>query len=128
MKEERYYRVYELTKKIERLQNQIEVLNQQLLEFATLGETLKEMGTDKKEVFVSIGPGIFANAELNEDKRVLVNVGADVLVKKSLEDSEKLISNQIEEIGAVVGNFELELERSSVELEKLKGNIGVEKE
>ncbi len=58
-----------------------------------------------------LNQGIYAKAELKNNKDFLVNVGSNVSVKKNIEDTKKLISNQIEEIKKLQEQMVLNLQK-----------------
>lgn len=50
------------------------------------------------EILVPLSSGIFAKASLKDNDGLLVNVGANTIVKKSVSDTKKLIEKQSSEV------------------------------
>lgn len=89
------------------IKQQVEQLQQQLQKFEAqseeLGSVIASLESFKKlkrgsEMLVPLASGIFAYAELKESQMVRVNVGSNVSVKKSVDDTAKLVKDQISEI------------------------------
>jgi prefoldin alpha subunit len=57
-------------------------------------EDLKE-GSD---LLIPLGVGIYAKAKLSDANEFLVNVGSNVIVKKSLDEVKEMIDKEIKEI------------------------------
>ncbi len=85
---------------IKQLQRQIEVLTNQLMELSATSNSLDDFGKVKigKEIFVPLSSGIFAKAVISDTSGLLVNVGANVVVKKDIASTKNLIVGQIDEI------------------------------
>ena len=89
-----------LEQHIKQLQKQLELITNQLMELHVTSHSLDEFNKIKnaKEVFVPLSSGIFAKATIQDTSELIVNVGANVVVKKDTVSTKKLIQNQIEEI------------------------------
>ena len=85
---------------IKQLQKQLEALTSQIMEMSGTSRNLEDFEKTKlgTEIFVPISSGIFAKASLKDISEVLVNVGANVVVKKDVRSAKKLINNQVEEM------------------------------
>lgn len=85
---------------IKQLQKQLEALTSQIMEMSGTSRNLEDfektqLGT---EIFVPISSGVFAKASLKDTSELLVNVGANVVVKKDIRSAKKLINGQVEEM------------------------------
>lgn len=98
--QEMYMQFQVLDQHIKQLQKQLEVATHQLIELNTTYNSLDEFNKidTHKEIFVPLSSGIFAKANITNTSELLVNVGANVAVKKDIASTKKLIQNQIEEI------------------------------
>ncbi|MBD3262770.1 prefoldin subunit alpha [Candidatus Woesearchaeota archaeon] len=59
-------------------------------------DSLKETKKSAK-AFPSLGMGIFAEGNITNTKEVLVNIGSNIVVKKDIESTKKLLDNQIKQ-------------------------------
>ena len=82
-------------------------------------------GTKGKKMLVPISSGIFIHCEMADNSEVIVNVGANVCVKKPIEEARRLLGVRLEDVdkhmmeSAVILEQLGEMEaRLSTELEK----------
>ena len=117
--QEMYMEYQMLDQHIKQLQKQLEVVAHQLLELSATSNTLDEFKKiqEGKAVFVPLSSGIFAKASIAESSELLVNVGANVVVKKDIDSTKKLIQFQIEEIKKIQ-------KRAIEDLEKMVNRAG----
>jgi len=95
--QQKYAEFQHVTQQLEGLQEQLQFLNQQLQEMSSLSENLNDVGQVKEsqEMWVTIGGGLFVPAVAKKNySEVLMNVGNGILVKKKIEDSQKIIEEQ----------------------------------
>ena len=80
--QEKYMEFQMLQQQIEQLSKYLEELNGKLQEFTLTKNNILNMDVvpPNTEALVSMAPGIFAQAELKENKKFVINVGANVLV------------------------------------------------
>ncbi|MCK4521297.1 MAG: prefoldin subunit alpha [Nanoarchaeota archaeon] len=99
-------------KKNAQLYLDMQMINQQLLQtqkqIQTIEESVNELmiavqGLDEfkdikqgKEILVPVVGGIFAKAELKENKELIVNIGSDTAVTKSVDDVKNMLNKQVE--------------------------------
>ena len=81
-------------------QKQLEKIESQFQDVKAVEEGLGDF--DKKaegdEILVPISNGIFAKAKLTDDKSLLVNVGSNIVVQKSVDGTKELLDDQRKEI------------------------------
>ena len=89
------------------------MITHQLIELNATNNSLNEF--DKlsagKELFVPLSSGIFAKASIKDTSELLVNVGANVAVKKDVASTKKLIQKQMEEIKKIQKQMINDLEK-----------------
>lgn len=71
-----------------------------LAEIEFLKNNLNELKNVKKdtEILSPVSSGIFAKARLNENNKLLVNVGNSVVVEKTIEQTKELLDERINEM------------------------------
>jgi prefoldin alpha subunit len=102
----------------QQIQQQLQAIEHALVEMNSLNFGLDELvGSKDKEVMAPIGRGIFVKAKLLSEE-LTVDIGGKNFVKKSIEDTKKLIEEQIKKLEDVKGDLNENLEMLSKELEK----------
>ena len=98
---------------ISQFQKQLEMVTHQLIELNSTNNSLDEFSkvNTGKEIFVPLSSGIFARAAITDTSELLVNVGANVVVKKNIASAKKLIQDQIEQIKKIQKQVIEELEK-----------------
>lgn len=109
---EKYMELQIIEQQLKQVNQQLLNLDSQLLELQRIEDNLGDITKTKKdtELLVALGGGVFSKAELKDNKTVLVNVGANIVVEKDVPSSKELISNQINQIKDVVKQLEQEFQ------------------
>jgi len=101
-----------------KLEEQLNIINQQIREFDLLKESLDNIENVKSEkVLTSLGKGVFVESKI-ESKELLVNIGNNVVLKRSTKETKDIIDKQIRELEKIkiqieqaIGDLDLELQR-----------------
>jgi len=95
-----YMQFQVLDQNIKQIQQQAQTLNAQLVELVGATRSLDDIKNVKNgtEILVPISSGVYAKAEIKDTENMLVNVGANINVKKSVDDTKKIIETQVEEM------------------------------
>ena len=95
--QEKYYEMQIINKHIEELDNNLIQIDEQINEINVVIKALDDINNIKEnnEILVPIANGIFANAKISKNDKLIVNVGQNTLVEKNIEDTKKLISKQL---------------------------------
>jgi len=121
----------ELQRKYMELQTkeyQLQKINEQLTnilhhirELKVVEDTLNEVEKTKEgtEILVPLGSGIFAKADLKDNKKLNISVGSKVNIVKSIGETKDLVSKQIKNMG----DLALEVEHNMHEVSKDMQNI-----
>ena len=74
------------------------MLDEQLIELNNTIQALDDFNKTAigSNILVSLSPGVFANAGLKDNKELLVNVGSNIVVKKSVEETKELLKKRLE--------------------------------
>ena len=101
--QEKYMEFQLLQQQLEQMQKYNEELEGKLAEFYKTKESLNEMNgiTGEAEMFVPLAQGIFTKAKVNGMNELLVNVGANTAVVKSIPHVVELIERQMKEIAEI---------------------------
>ena len=108
-----------IEQQLKQFQNQIQTLDNQILEVNTLAQGIDELKKTKKDtdMLFPIANGIFMKGKLEDNSKLLVNVGAGVVVENTIEETKKLMEKQLK-------NIEKLKEQSINEMQKLVINMG----
>ena len=89
-----------LEETVEEIQSRINMTHAALTELKVSSLTLEGLEKEKKgtELFVPIGGGSYVKAKLETSKTVVVGVGADVAVEKSVKDAKEELETRIAEL------------------------------
>lgn len=120
--QERYLELQEFSIQLKQLQEQLTNLEAQIFEMQKTKESIEDLEKmkDKKEILIPIANGIYSKAELNAEDKLIVNIGADLMVKKSFEDTKKLIDEQIQELIKIINEISSELRNGSVNFQYMQ--------
>jgi len=87
-----------LQQQSEKLQEKIQLINQQIFSMESLKEGLDKIKDgEKKEILANIGKGVFIKTEI-KSKDLIVDIGNNILVKKKPEETQGIINKQIEQM------------------------------
>lgn len=105
-----------LQQQAEKLEEQVNVANQQIQELEELRINLT--GISEGEILANIGNGIFIKAEV-KSKELYLNIGEKTIVKKDIKGAQEIIKNQIDKIMDFKSNVLSEIEKINLHLREL---------
>jgi len=130
--QEKYMEMQMLQMQLKQIQQQIEALQEQIASFNIANLNLDEMKKVQsgKEILVPLLNGIFVKASIKDTDEFLVNVGANVIVKKNLEGTKQFLQEQLNEMQKANVNMIEEMQKIGLkamltekELNKLASDI-----
>jgi len=110
----KYMEFQMLQQQMEEISNHAEMLNQQNLELDISINAIKELGKTKLEtdLLTPIANGIFIKSSLKDNQKMVVNVGSNTTVEKTvlevvelLEEQKKDLSERIIEVNNLLGQM-----------------------
>lgn len=126
---EKVHEFQELQQQLELLQKYAEELDEKLAEYSNAKESLAEMQQVKKgtPLFVPVAPSFFAKVSAVSFDELLVAVGANVAVTKTIPQALQFLSGQIKEIeqakAHIGATMQETAERASALLEEFNGTV-----
>ena len=110
---------------MKQIQKHLELMEEGLGELISAQESLKEIGTLKEgtQILLPLTNGVFAKAQLADQNMFLVNVGAGVVVGKTLEQVRKLLEDQAEEMAKQQHELAETLENLSTKASELQEEL-----
>ena len=95
MDQEILYKAQYLEKNSQEAQANLQFVNTQIEELEKFKQNLSDLdNSSEKEMLSSIGKGVYTKTEL-KDKDLFVDVGSGVIVKKTPEQTKKVLETQI---------------------------------
>ena len=89
-----------LEETVNELQSRINMMNGAINELRVSNVTLKGLENEKKgsQLFVPIGGGSYVKAKLVTAKKVIVGIGADVAVEKTVKETKEELAKRLAEM------------------------------
>ncbi|MEW6063173.1 MAG: prefoldin subunit alpha [Nanoarchaeota archaeon] len=123
--QQKYLELQILNTHINQLTNQLNILEQQILSLRVLDESMKDIKDVKigSDILVPLGEGIFINGKLEDNRKVLLNVGNGIVVEKGLDEAKEMVLKQIQEIKLLVYQFDSELNNAVLRSQELQKEL-----
>ncbi len=104
---------------ISQIQQQLEVIERNIIEMSSLSIGLDEfVGAEGKEILSQIGKNIFVKTKLLSDE-LIVDIGGGNFVKKDINNTKKLIGEQIKKLEKIKLQLNSSLEEITKEMTKM---------
>lgn len=96
----RYVELQLINQHILQLQRQAQLIEEQITEFNNISLSLDDLKKVKigSKILVPLSSGIFVKARLEDNNELLINVGANVIIKKDVNKTKELVKKQIMEL------------------------------
>lgn len=111
-----------LQQEAEALDQQVQIIEQQTAEMNAVKVSLDELSDEKKTgmktILANLGKGIFIEAEV-KNKELFVNVGKDVLVKKTPKQTIIIVEEQLKKLEAGKASIIERIEEIQVSMQTL---------
>jgi len=119
MKENYIMKLTLLEQKSQKLEEELKGIGQQINELALLKEDIKKIKESKEDEMLSgLGKGIFIKTKMLE-REFVVNVGSNILLKKSPAQVLELIEEQVKQLSEMKTKVVDEIEETNINLERL---------
>ncbi len=98
--QKKYMEMKMIEQQVSHVQNHLKLMEQQMEELMGTIQGLDEFQSleDGSEMLVPLNNGIFTKGTLKKGNKLLINVGADVVVEKSVDGTKDLLHKQLEEL------------------------------
>jgi len=122
--QEKFYLYQTLINQRELLNEQLELIDQSVEDTLITENAVEELGKQEgKDILATVGKDTFLFAEIKEKNKLLVELGAGVLAKKSLEEARKILESRRKELEENRKEIAIRLERISLEILKIEPEI-----
>ena len=94
--QKKYMEFQALSGQMKQIEEQLQTLNSQVMEINNIKKAIDEVKEVKagSEVFFPISPGIFAKGKIEKVDELFINVGNNIITKKSIEQTKELLDTQ----------------------------------
>lgn len=98
--EQKYMQFQTLQQQMQQVSEHLELLNQQNVELEISKNALEEIGKTEinSEILAPVANGIFLKANLKDNQKLVINVGSNTTVEKTVLEGIALLSVQKDEI------------------------------
>jgi prefoldin alpha subunit len=118
-KQEYMIRLQMLQQEAEKIEQQVQAIDQQINELGGIRESIEALSTKKdKELLANIGKGIFVKTELKEEE-MFVNVGRGIMVKKTADDTKRIIEEQTKKMFEAKESFMVRIQEIQEQMQNL---------
>jgi len=119
--EKAYFKLQILEQEAKNVENNIRELERKRMELEVVSSSLDEIKNQKgNRALIPVGSGIFMEGRIDNKNEVIMNIGANVMLKKKLVDAKKIIQEQIKEIGLLDEKLKTELSMILKEMNALR--------
>ncbi|MBU5678552.1 MAG: prefoldin subunit alpha [Candidatus Aenigmatarchaeota archaeon] len=100
------------------LEKNIELMNETI-------ENMKEINSlqEGKEILSSIGNGVYVKAELKNNKNVIIEIGNDIMIEKSIPEAILLLEKKKEEASGIIEKIDRQIIAFENEISKIERKI-----
>lgn len=123
MEQDKYQQMQILDYQIKQLQKVMESIDSQLVEMDNTIKALKEFEKleNDSEILFPVANGIFAKGKLTDNKLLRINIGSDVVVEKSVDETVKMMQTQLIDIENYKTEVVIQLQKFIDQMNKLQG-------
>ena len=125
--QQKYVEFQMLQQQMQAVHKQMDALAEQAQEMDIVQSALDEFSKSKKgnDMFVTLTPGIFVKAKLEESENVVLNVGGGTMVQKSIPQAHEIVSNQGVELRKLEEEMAGQLKKLEEHVLKLQDELSV---
>lgn len=122
-KQEQFMRINMLGQEAENIEQHMQAIDIQLQELNSVRHSIEAIESDKqKEILTNLGKGIFVRTEI-KDKNLFVNVGGETIVKKTPQETLKIIQEQTEKMFAGKEQMTQQIENLQIEMKHILESV-----
>jgi len=122
---QKYMELQLIQRQVQQIQQQIQALEAQSGEMDVVMQALDDFSVAKpgSDSFVTLTPGLFVKAKLEQTDSMLLNVGGGAVVQKSIPEAKNIISGQTVELSKLQQELTEQLQKLAGRAEKLQEEL-----
>ena len=122
---QKYVELQMAAEQMKQMQAQLQALEAKSAELEANMQSFEELkGQKSAELLAPIAEGIFLKAELKNEEEVIVNAGAGVCVRKSVEEAKKMLLERRDELNDYVRELTQQIENGAESMRNLEEELG----
>jgi len=123
--QEKYVELQLLSMQIKQFEEQLTMIDQKSAELENLRVALHNLHELKPgtKTLALVGQGVFVSGAVENTHEVLLNVGANIIVKKTAHEAEESIANQLEQLEDIVLELSHNLKEYMVKAQAVEEEI-----
>ena len=112
--QEMYTEYQMLNQQLKQLHENLEALTRHAQELGKIKEGLNRMINIKheNETLIGFGSGIFLKGEIKDMQKVVMNVGVNIFVEKTIQEAEETVTKQLQDVNELTKQIEQEAENT----------------
>jgi len=115
------YRILEA--RLDSLLKQRDILASKLVEIQTTLQSIDEIEKSKEEILVPIGSEAYTFGRITDKKKLIVEIGANVALEKTVEEGKEILNKRKAEMGNALNSIQKSILEISSNLEQLGPEI-----
>ena len=117
--QEMMYKLQMYDQHMQHLKKQFQAVEDGIKEVTQISQGLEELkGSEGKEILAPIGRGIYTKVKLLSEE-LIVDIGEGNMVKKSIDDTKEIISEQVGKLEDVKKDLNKNMDQIQQELQKM---------
>jgi len=114
-----------LNQQLKEFQQKLTTIGQQMNEIMVIKEAVSDLGEAQvgSDMLAPMAAGIFVKSKLMDNKEVLINVGNNVVVGKSLEEAKGLLDSQLTELSNLEQNLAVQWQQAVIRLQEIQEQL-----
>lgn len=123
--QEKYMEYQMLEQMIVQLQSQMEAVDKQMVELLTIKQGLDDLKDAKKgsEMLVPLANGIFVKGELTDPDNLIINVGSNVAVNRTIQQTKELLEKQFEAMKEMQASLMAQLQKYGTKAQSVQQEL-----
>lgn len=121
----KYTQLQMLDEQVKMMHKQLQAYEEQQMEIMSVKNAIEDLGKAKPgaEILVPLSPGIFVKGSLIDNRHLNINVGAGIVVEKSLAEGQTLLDKQANDVERARLNVLNETEKIIEQAKKIEKEL-----
>jgi prefoldin alpha subunit len=100
---------------LEELEKQLNEVENKKSELQYLKDSLSKLkGNKDKEILFPFGTGVLVRGKITDDEKVIINIGSNVMVEKTIKEAQVIVDTQIKELENISKLIQDEMRKYSI--------------
>lgn len=124
MAEQQDILIYQLMQRqLQQLGEEANMVERRMVEAAATKKSITELKS-MADILMPIGSGCYVHSKFSDDKHVLVDIGANILVSKAPSEAEAFVAEKEAEMAKLKTELQAEANKAIAEMNKIASRAG----